>query len=198
MIIDFQTEPARYRHWRIETDGTVANLILDVDEAGGLFDGYELKLNSYDLGVDIELADAIQRLRFEHPEVGAVIVTSDKPRVFCAGANIRMLSQSTHAHKVNFCKFTNETRNAIEDASAHSGQRWLAAVTGACAGGGYELALAADHILLVDDGSSSVSRAWRCSLAASRWSASTLSGSRSSRRARIASPASLSPKCSSA
>jgi benzoyl-CoA-dihydrodiol lyase len=157
MRIDFQTEPARYRHWRIETDGAVASLILDVDEAGGLFEGYALKLNSYDLGVDIELADAIQRLRFEHPEVRTVVLRSGKERVFCAGANIRMLAGAGHAHKVNFCKFTNETRNAIEDASACSGQRWLAAVTGACAGGGYELALAADHILLVDDGASSVS-----------------------------------------
>jgi benzoyl-CoA-dihydrodiol lyase len=157
MMIDFQTAPARYRHWRIETDGAIATLFLDVDENGGLFDGYALKLNSYDLGVDIELADAIQRLRFEHPGVKTVVLRSGKERVFCAGANIRMLAGASHAHKVNFCKFTNETRNAIEDASEFSGQRWLAAVTGACAGGGYELALAADHILLVDDGSSSVS-----------------------------------------
>ena len=154
--IDFQTDPARYRHWRIETNGPVANLVMDVDETGGLFDGYELKLNSYDLGVDIELADCIQRLRFEHPEVRAVVIRSGKDRVFCAGANIRMLAGASHAHKVNFCKFTNETRNAIEDASAQSGQRYIAAIKGACAGGGYELALATDHIMLTDDGSSSV------------------------------------------
>ena len=157
MIIDFQTGPATYRHWRLETSGEIATLTLDVDEAGGLFGGYELKLNSYDLGVDIELADAVQRLRFEHPGVKVVVLRSGKERVFCAGANIRMLAGASHAHKVNFCKFTNETRNAIEDASEHSGQRYLAAVTGACAGGGYEMALAADHILLVDDGASSVS-----------------------------------------
>jgi benzoyl-CoA-dihydrodiol lyase len=157
MRIDFQTDPARYRHWRIETDGSVANLIMDVDEKGGLFDGYELKLNSYDLGVDIELYDAIQRLRFEHPEVKVVVLRSGKDRVFCAGANIRMLAGAAHAHKVNFCKFTNETRNAMEDASANSGQKYLCAVTGSCAGGGYELALATDYIILTDDGSSSVS-----------------------------------------
>jgi benzoyl-CoA-dihydrodiol lyase len=157
MLVDFQTDRSGYRHWRITTDGPLATLTLDVDEAGGLFDGYELKLNSYDLGVDIELADAVQRLRFEHPEVRVVVLRSGKERVFCAGANIRMLAGASHAHKVNFCKFTNETRNAIEDAGAHSGQKYLAAVTGACAGGGYELALAADHILLVDDGSSTVS-----------------------------------------
>src|SRR5512135_393262 len=126
--IDFQTEPSRYRHWRIEYDGDVAYLIMDVDQAGGLFDGYELKLNSYDLGVDIELNDAVQRLRFEHPEVKCVIVTSAKERVFCAGANIRMLGLSTHPFKVNFCKFTNETRNAIEDATANSGQFYLSAI----------------------------------------------------------------------
>jgi benzoyl-CoA-dihydrodiol lyase len=157
MRIDFQTNPSRYRHWRIEVDGPRADLIMDVDEAGGLFEGYELKLNSYDLGVDIELHDAMQRLRFEHPEVRAVVLRSGKERVFCAGANIRMLAGAAHAHKVNFCKFTNETRNAMEDASAHSGQRYIAAVSGACAGGGYELALASDHIILVDDGASSVS-----------------------------------------
>ncbi|MGD0723579.1 MAG: 2,3-epoxybenzoyl-CoA dihydrolase [Roseiarcus sp.] len=154
--IDFQTDPARYRHWRIAYDGDVAHLLMDVDEAGGLFDGYELKLNSYDLGVDIELADIVQRLRFEHPEVRAVVLQSGKERVFCAGANIRMLGVASHAHKVNFCKFTNETRNALEAAGAESGQYYLCAVKGACAGGGYELALACEHIILVDDGSSSV------------------------------------------
>ncbi|MFZ1102889.1 MAG: 2,3-epoxybenzoyl-CoA dihydrolase [Hyphomicrobiaceae bacterium] len=154
--IDFQTEPARYRHWKLKVDGEVAELIMDVDENAGLFEGYQLKLNSYDLGVDIELADAVQRLRFEHPEVKAVVLRSGKDRVFCAGANIRMLAGSTHTHKVNFCKFTNETRNAIEDAGASSGQKYLCAIRGTAAGGGYELALAADHILLADDGSSSV------------------------------------------
>ncbi len=156
MRIDFQTDPARYRHWRIETDGNIANLIMDVDEKGGLFEGYDLKLNSYDLGVDIELYDAIQRLRFEHPQVQVVVLRSGNDRVFCAGANIRMLAGATHAHKVNFCKFTNETRNAMEDASANSGQKYLCAVTGSCTGGGYELALATDYILLTDDGTSSV------------------------------------------
>ena len=155
-MIDFQTEPARYRHWTIVLDGEIAELVMDVDEQGGLFDGYELKLNSYDLGVDIELYDATQRLRFEHPEVKAVVVRSAKPRVFCSGANIRMLAGGSHAHKVNFCKFTNETRNGIEDATACSGQTYLCAVNGACAGGGYELALATDHIILADDGSSTV------------------------------------------
>lgn len=156
MMIDFRTDPSRYKHWKLEFDGPRADLIMDVDEAGGLFDGYELKLNSYDLGVDIELYDAIQRLRFEHPEVKVVVLRSAKDRVFCAGANIRMLAGASHPHKVNFCKFTNETRNYMEEASAESGQKYLAAVTGACAGGGYELALAADHIILTDDGSSSV------------------------------------------
>src|SRR2546430_8127060 len=155
--IDFQTDPARYRHWKLAVDGQVATLTMDVDENGGLFEGYQLKLNSYDLGVDIELADAVQRLRFEHPGVKVVVVRSGKNRVFCAGANIRMLAGATHAHKVNFCKFTNETRNAIEDASEFSGQRMICVVTGSCAGGGYELALAADHIILTDDGSSTVS-----------------------------------------
>jgi benzoyl-CoA-dihydrodiol lyase len=155
--IDFQTDPSRYRHWKLKCDGEVAELIMDVDENAGLFEGYQLKLNSYDLGVDIELNDAVQRLRFEHPEVKAVVLKSGKDRVFCAGANIRMLAGSSHAHKVNFCKFTNETRNAMEDASANSGQKYLCAVRGSAAGGGYELALATDHILLADDGNSSVS-----------------------------------------
>jgi benzoyl-CoA-dihydrodiol lyase len=155
--IDFQTEPTRYRHWKLKIDGDIATLLLDVDEKGALFDGYELKLNSYDLGVDIELADAIERLRFEHPQVRAVVLRSGKPRVFCAGANIRMLAGASHAHKVNFCKFTNETRNGIEDLSANSGLQTICAITGTAAGGGYELALAADHIILVDDGSSAVS-----------------------------------------
>ena len=154
--IDFQTEPARYRHWRLATDGEVATLFLDVDEKGGLFEGYDLKLNSYDLGVDIELADAIERLRFEHPQIRVLVLRSGKPRVFCAGANIRMLAGASHAHKVNFCKFTNETRNGIEDLSEHSGIASICAINGTAAGGGYELALAADHIMLVDDGSSSV------------------------------------------
>ena len=155
--VDFATEPTRYRHWKLAVDGEVATLMMDVDEQGGLFEGYELKLNSYDLGVDIELADAIERIRFEHPTVRVVLLRSGKPRVFCAGANIRMLAGSTHAHKVNFCKFTNETRNGIEDASDGSGIHMICVVTGSCAGGGYELALAADYIMLVDDGSSSVS-----------------------------------------
>jgi benzoyl-CoA-dihydrodiol lyase len=155
--VDFRTDPAGYRHWKLSIDGRVATLAMDVQESGGLRPGYDLKLNSYDLGVDIELADAVQRLRFEHPEVGAVVVTSLKERVFCAGANIRMLSQSGHGWKVNFCKFTNETRNAMEEASASSGQRYLAAVNGPCAGGGYELALATDWIVMADDGNTSVS-----------------------------------------
>ena len=155
--IDVRTAPERYRHWRLRVEDRVATLTLDVDESGGLAPGYELKLNSYDLGVDVELADAVQRLRFEHPEVAAVVIRSDRERVFCAGANIRMLGTSSHAHKVAFCKFTNETRCAIEDAGAHSGQRYLCAINGTAAGGGYELALAADWILLVDDGASAVS-----------------------------------------
>jgi benzoyl-CoA-dihydrodiol lyase len=156
-VVDFDTHPGRYRHWRLETDGRIARLILDVDEQGGLVPGYELKLNTYDLGVDIELYDAVQRLRFEHPEVRAVVITSGKERIFCAGANIRMLAQSPHPWKVNFCKFTNETRNGLEDASAHSGKRWIAALNGPTAGGGYEVALACDEIILIDDGSSAVS-----------------------------------------
>jgi benzoyl-CoA-dihydrodiol lyase len=155
--ICFQTGPDRYRHWRLGVDGAIATLTLDVDEQGGIVPGYELKMNSYDLGVDIELADAVQRLRFEHPEVGAVVITGGKDRMFCAGANIRMLAQSSHSWKVNFCKFTNETRNSIEDASAYSGQTYLAALNGTAAGGGYEIALACDRILLVDDNSSAVS-----------------------------------------
>jgi len=155
-MIDCQTDPSRYRHWKLGFDGPIATLTMDVDPGAGLFPGCELKLNSYDLGVDIELADAVQRLRFEHPEVRTVILCSGKPNVFCAGANIRMLAQATHVHKVNFCKFTNETRLAIEDASAHSGQRWLAAVSGSAAGGGYELAMAADWIMLIDDRRSNV------------------------------------------
>ncbi|MBI1737167.1 MAG: benzoyl-CoA-dihydrodiol lyase [Candidatus Rokubacteria bacterium] len=155
-MIDFRTDPSRYRHWKLRIDGRVATLAMDVREDGGLRPGYELKLNSYDLGVDIELYDALQRLRFEHPEVGAVILTSAKERVFCAGANIRMLGQSSHAWKVNFCKFTNETRNAIEEACAESRQPWLTVVNGPCAGGGYELALATDWIGMADDGNTSV------------------------------------------
>ena len=154
--IDFQTDPARYRHWKLAVDGEVATLTMDVDENGGLFEGYQLKLNSYDLGVDIELADAVQRLRFEHPGVKVVVVRSGKNRVFCAGANIRMLAGATHAHKVNFCKFTNETRNGLEDSSENSGQRFITVVNGTAAGGGYELALATDHIMLADDGAAAV------------------------------------------
>jgi benzoyl-CoA-dihydrodiol lyase len=155
-FIDFQTDPSRYRHWKLDVQGDVATLTMDVDENGGLFEGYQLKLNSYDLGVDIELADAVQRLRFEHPTVKVVILRSAKNRVFCAGANIRMLAGATHAHKVNFCKFTNETRNGLEDSSENSGQRFITVVNGTAAGGGYELALATDHIILADDGSASV------------------------------------------
>lgn len=152
----FERHPDRYRHWRLTVDDDVAWLEMDVDEQGGIVPGYELKLNSYDLGVDIELYDATQRLRFEHPGVRTVILTSAKEKVFCAGANIRMLAASEHHWKVNFCKFTNETRNGIEDATEHSGQRYLAAVNGSCAGGGYEIALACEKILLVDDNSSTV------------------------------------------
>ena len=154
-FIDYQTDPSRYRHWRIERDGDIAYLIMDVDQAGGLGD-YELKLNSYDLGVDIELNDAVQRLRFEHPEIHCVVIKSGKDNVFCAGANIRMLGKATHGAKVNFCKFTNETRLAIEDANDNSRQAYLCAINGNAAGGGYELALAADHIMLVDDRRSAV------------------------------------------
>src|SRR5882724_3548342 len=155
--VSFQTSPELYRHWKLDLQGEVAYLRLDIAEDGGLVPGYELKMNSYDLGVDIELYDATQRLRFEHPEVRAVVVTSAKDRNFCAGANIRMLAQSSHPWKVNFCKFTNETRNGMEDATANSGQIYLAAVNGTAAGGGYELALACEKILLIDDNSSSVS-----------------------------------------
>jgi benzoyl-CoA-dihydrodiol lyase len=154
--IDFQTDPQRYRHWKLDVAGDVATLTMDVDENGGLFEGYQLKLNSYDLGVDIELADAIQRLRFEHPEVKVVVLRSGKNRVFCAGANIRMLAGSTHAHKVNFCKFTNETRNGFEDSSENSGQKFISVINGTAAGGGYELALATDHIIMADDGAAAV------------------------------------------
>jgi benzoyl-CoA-dihydrodiol lyase len=156
-VIDFQTDPSKYRHWRVDYDGGVATLTMDVDEAGGLFEGYELKLNSYDLGVDIELNDIVQRMRFEHPEVKVVVMQSGKDKVFCAGANIRMLGGAAHSHKVNFCKFTNETRNGYEAAEAESGQKYIAAIKGACAGGGYELALACNHLMLVDDATSSVS-----------------------------------------
>tara|TARA_R110002012_G_scaffold67102_2_gene175092 strand:- start:22594 stop:24252 length:1659 start_codon:yes stop_codon:yes gene_type:complete len=156
-IINFQTDPSAYRHWKVEYEGAVANLYMDVDETAGLFEGYELKLNSYDLGVDIELADIIQRMRFEHPEVKVVVMQSAKDKVFCAGANIRMLGGAAHSHKVNFCKFTNETRNTYEAALADSGQNYICAVKGACAGGGYELALACNYIMLTDDSTSSVS-----------------------------------------
>ena len=155
--IDFRTEPSRYRHWKLALENGVAYLTMDVNEDGGLKPGYKLKLNSYDLGVDIELADAVQRLRFEHPEIGAVVIRSQRDRIFCSGANINMLGLSTHDHKVNFCKFTNETRLAIEDASTHSGQTYICSINGIAAGGGYELALACEQILLADDGSSAVS-----------------------------------------
>ncbi|WP_372884844.1 2,3-epoxybenzoyl-CoA dihydrolase [Shimia sp.] len=155
-VIDFRTDPGQYRHWRVDYDGPVANLYMDVDEDGGLFEGYQLKMNSYDLGVDIELADVVQRMRFEHPEVKVVVMQSAKPGIFCAGANIRMLGGAAHSHKVNFCKFTNETRNTFEAAEADSGQKYIAAVKGACAGGGYELALACNHIMLTNDSTSSV------------------------------------------
>ncbi|MHA3704789.1 2,3-epoxybenzoyl-CoA dihydrolase [Jatrophihabitans sp. YIM 134969] len=155
--VEFRVDPSSYRHWRVSTDGPVATVAMDVDEAGGLRPGYELKLNSYDLGVDIELYDVVQRLRFEHPEVRTVVMTSAKDKIFCAGANIRMLAASPHPWKVNFCKFTNETRNGIEDATASSGQTWIAALNGTASGGGYELALACEHIMLVDDRSSNVS-----------------------------------------
>src|SRR5271157_6003483 len=155
--IDFQTDPSRYRHWKLKIDGDVATLLMDVDEKSALFEGYDLKLNSYDLGVDIELADALERLRFEQPQVRALVLRSAKPRVFSAGANIRMLAGASHAHKVNFCKFTNETRNGIEDLSEHSGVKSICAINGTAAGGGYELALATDYIMLIDDGSAAVS-----------------------------------------
>ena len=156
-MINLETTPDRYKHWKLKIDGAIATLSMDVQEDETLADGYKLKLNSYDLGVDIELADAVQRLRFEHPEVKVVLVTSLKPRIFCAGANIYMLGTSTHAFKVNFCKFTNETRCAIEDASRNSGQRYVAALNGTASGGGYELAIACDEIYLVDDGNSAIS-----------------------------------------
>ena len=156
-VVEFRVDPDSYRHWRCAVDGAVATVTMDVAEQGGLVPGYDLKLNSYDLGVDIELYDIVQRLRFEHPEVRTVVLTSGKDKIFCAGANIRMLAGSPHPWKVNFCKFTNETRNGIEDATAHSGQTWLAALNGTASGGGYELALACEHIMLIDDRSSAVS-----------------------------------------
>ena len=155
--VDYQTEPSRYKHWKLKFDGPVATLLADFDENAGLRPGYKLKLNSYDLGVDIELHDAVNRIRFEHPETRTVVITSARERVFCSGANIFMLGVSSHAWKVNFCKFTNETRNGLEDSSKHDGLKFLAAVNGSCAGGGYELALACDEIILIDDRSSAVS-----------------------------------------
>lgn len=156
-MIDFRTTPDQYRHWNIRFEGSVAYVDMNVDENGGLFDGYQLKMNSYDLGVDIELNDVVHRLRFEHPEVRTVVLGSANDKIFCAGANIRMLGGASHAHKVNFCKFTNETRNSIEEASRESGQTWMCAIAGTAAGGGYELALATEHILMVDDGTTTVS-----------------------------------------
>lgn len=156
-VVDFATDPNEYKHWTLATDGEIATVTLKVDEDGGLVPGYQLKMNSYDLGVDIELYDITQRLRFEHPEVKSVVLTGGLERMFCAGANIRMLAQSPHSWKVNFCKFTNETRNGIEDATSNSGQTWIAALNGTAAGGGYEVALACDEIILVDDNSSTVS-----------------------------------------
>src|SRR4051795_9957031 len=156
-FVDFQTHPSRYQHWQLKFDGSIATLVMDTKEDGGIRPGYKLKLNSYDLGVDIELHDALQRIRFEHPEIRVVVLTSAKQRVFCSGANIYMLGSSSHAWKVNFCKFTNETRNGIEDASRNSGLKFLAACNGTTAGGGYELALACDEIILIDDRSSAVS-----------------------------------------
>ena len=155
--VSYQTHPEAYRHWKLRFEGPVATLLAGFDENGGLRPGYKLKLNSYDLGVDIELHDAIQRIRFEHPEVQTVVLTSLKDKVFCSGANIFMLGVSSHAWKVNFCKFTNETRNGLEDSSKYTGLKFLAAVNGACAGGGYEVALACDEILLIDDRASAVS-----------------------------------------
>ena len=156
-VLDFRTHPDRYRHWELSFDGPVAELKMNVNEAAPMLAGYELKLNSYDIGVDIELYDAAQRLRFEHPEVKCVVMSSAKVGMFCAGANIRMLGKASHGHKVNFCKFTNETRNSLEDASEYSGQRYLSALNGTAAGGGYELALATDYIVLIDDGNAAVS-----------------------------------------
>ncbi len=156
-MINFETSPEQYNHWKLNIEGAVATLTMDVQEDVTLAEGYKLKLNSYDLGVDIELADVVQRLRFEHPEVKTVVLTSLKPRIFCAGANIYMLGTSSHAFKVNFCKFTNETRCSIEDDSIHSGRRYIAALNGTASGGGYELAIACDEIYLVDDGNSAIS-----------------------------------------